>query len=57
MASYQILKYMGGMIMDRSHPYHAFLADPMVKITNHIPSGILGRPQSWVNGLSPEAVA
>lgn len=55
--SYQILKILGDMIVDRGHPYHLLLADPMVRLTNRMPGRILGRPQSWVNGLSPEAVA
>lgn len=55
--SYQLLKQLGGMISDRTHPYHRFLADPMVRITNHVPVKLLGKPQSWVEGLSPESVA
>lgn len=57
LVSYQGLKALAGMIVDRDHPYHRFLADPMVHLTNHLPVGALGRPQSWVNGLSPESVA
>ncbi len=55
--SYQALRLLGGMIVDRSHPYHRFLADPLVKVTDHVPQVLIGRPQSWVKGLSPEAVA
>ena len=55
--SYQLLKQLGDMIFDRTHPYHRFLADPMVRITNHVPVKLLGKPQSWVEGLSPESVA
>jgi hypothetical protein len=29
----------------------------MVRITSYVPARILGKPQSWVDGLSPEAVA
>jgi hypothetical protein len=54
---YRVLKLMGEMIVDRENPYHKLLADPMVKITNHVPQRLLGKPQSWVDGLSPEAVA
>ncbi len=57
LASYQALKVMGNMIIDRSHPYHRLLADPMVKITNHVPRFLIDKPQSWVKGLSPKAVA
>jgi hypothetical protein len=55
--SYQVLRLMGRMIMDRKHPYHRLLADPMVRITNHVPLRLLGKPQSWVNGLNDRAVA
>ncbi|MAS53920.1 MAG: reductase [Pimelobacter sp.] len=54
---YHLLRLMAGMITDRKHPYHRFLADPMVRITSYVPARILGKPQSWVDGLSPEAVA
>lgn len=54
---YHLLRVMAEMITDRKHPYHRFLADPMVRITSYVPARILGKPQSWVDGLSPEAVA
>jgi hypothetical protein len=57
LVSYRLLKQVGEMMVDSSHPYHRFLADPMVQITNHVPAKLLGKPQSWVDGLSPEAVA
>lgn len=55
--SYQALNTMGRMVVNRKHPYHRFLADPMVRITDRIPRRLLGKHQSWVDGLSPEAVA
>lgn len=57
LVSYQALSVMARMITDRSHPYHRFLADPLVRITNHVPPRLLGKPQSWVEGLSPESAA
>lgn len=57
LAVYHVFRLLAEMIGDRSHPYHRFLADPMVRITSHVPARILGRPQSWADGLSPEAVA
>lgn len=57
LVSYQVLKELGNMIVDRHHPYHRFLADPLVRVTNHVPAQLLGRPQSWVEGLSPESIA
>ncbi|GAC57692.1 hypothetical protein GOHSU_23_00380 [Gordonia hirsuta DSM 44140 = NBRC 16056] len=57
LVSYQALKVIGRMIVDRDHPYHRLLADPMVRLTSRLPARVLGRPQSWVEGLSPEAIA
>lgn len=55
--TYHIFRVLAGMITDREHPYHRLLADPMVKLTGKLPARLLGKPQSWVKGLSPEAVA
>jgi hypothetical protein len=57
MPVYHLLTALASMITDRSHPYHRLLADPMVRITDHVPVKLLGRPQSWVDGLSPEPVS
>ncbi|MFS3130065.1 ferritin-like domain-containing protein [Nocardioides sp. Bht2] len=57
LVSYHVLKAMGAMIVNERHPYHRLLADPLVAITNHVPRSLLGKPQSWVDGLSPESVA
>ncbi|NLG46315.1 ferritin-like domain-containing protein [Gordonia sp. (in: high G+C Gram-positive bacteria)] len=57
LVSYHILRAMGEMIVDRSHPYHRLLGDPMVIITDRVPRRLLAKPQSWVDGLSAEAVA
>ncbi|GGO94317.1 hypothetical protein GCM10011584_35070 [Nocardioides phosphati] len=57
MVPFQAMRVLGSMIMNRSHPYHRFLADPLVRITDHVPARLIGKPQSWVDGLSPEAVA
>jgi hypothetical protein len=45
------------MVIDRSHPYHRLLADPLVRLTSHVPARILGRPQSWVDEITHEPVA
>lgn len=55
--TYHVLKSQAGMIIDRSHPYHRFLADPLVKITSFVPARILGKPQSWTEELTHEPVA
>lgn len=57
LASYQGLRLMAAMIVNREHPYHRFLADPLVKITGHLPARFLGKPQSWVEGLNDQAIA
>lgn len=57
LVSYQALRALGRMMVDRKHPYQWLLADPMVRLTNHVPRRLLGKPQSWVNGLSDEAIA
>ncbi len=55
--AYHVLKAQAGMIIDRSHPYHRLLADPMVKVTGLVPVRLLGRHQSWVDELTHEPVA
>jgi rubrerythrin len=55
--AYQVFKQQARMVVDRGHPYHRLLADPMVKITNHVPAALLGKPQSWVHELTHEPVA
>jgi hypothetical protein len=55
--TFQALRIVGDMIADRHHPYHRFFADPMVRITDHVPLKVLGKPQSWVKSLGDQAVA
>lgn len=55
--SYQALRSLGRMIVKRDHPYHRLFADPLVRLTDHVPLRVLGKPQSWVNGLSDKAIA
>lgn len=57
MPMYHVLKTQAAMMVDRSHPYHRFLADPMVKATSLVPARLLGRPQSWVKEITHEPVA
>ena len=45
------------MVINRAHPYHRLLADPLVKITSFVPARILGRPQAWVDEITHEPVA
>lgn len=37
--AYRFMRRHAQVIMDRSHPYHRVLADPMVRITARIPGG------------------
>jgi hypothetical protein len=55
--AYHVLRAQAGMVVDRSHPYHRFLADPLVKVTSFVPARLLGRPQSWVEEVTHEPVA
>jgi len=55
--AFHVLRSQAAMVIDRSHPYHRFLADPLVRITSYVPSRILGRPQSWVEEITHEPVA
>ena len=45
------------MVVNRNHPYHRLLADPLVKITSFVPARLLGRPQAWVDEVTHEPVA
>ena len=55
--AYHVLRAQAAMVVDRTHPYHRFLADPLVKVTSLVPARILGRPQSWVEEVTHEPVA
>ena len=55
--TYHVLRAQAAMVVDRSHPYHRFLADPLVKVTSFVPARLLGRPQSWVDEVTHEPVA
>jgi len=55
--AYHFFRMYSGMVINRAHPYHKLLADPMVKITGFIPARILGKPQSWTEELTHEPVA
>lgn len=55
--AFHVLKAQAAMVVDRSHPYHRFLADPLVKATSLVPARILGKPQSWTEELTHEPVA
>lgn len=57
MLSYQALRLLARVIVDPDHPYQRFVAQPLVKVTGIVPSRLLGRPQSWVEGLSDKAIA
>ena len=55
--AFHVLKAQAAMVVDRSHPYHRFLADPLVKATSFVPVRLLGKPQSWTEELTHEPVA
>ena len=55
--AYHVLKAQAHMVIDRTHPYHRLLADPLVKLTGFVPARLLGRPQAWVDEITHESVA
>lgn len=55
--AYHVLKAQAAMIVDRAHPYHRLLADPMVALTRFVPPRLLGKPQSWTEEITHEPVA
>ncbi|MGH3467302.1 MAG: ferritin-like domain-containing protein [Thermocrispum sp.] len=55
--AFHVLKAQAEMVVDRSHAYHRYLADPMVKLTSKVPARLLGKPQSWTEEITHEPVA
>jgi hypothetical protein len=55
--AYQVVKYYGNMVMNRHHPFHRFVGDPLVRLSDHYPSWLLGPKPSWVNTLTYEPQA
>ncbi|HET7689014.1 MAG TPA: ferritin-like domain-containing protein [Nocardioidaceae bacterium] len=55
--AYHVLRTQAAMVIDRTHPYHRLLADPLVRVTGLVPARVLGRPQTWVDEVTHEAVA
>jgi len=52
--AYHVLRAQAAMVIDRTSPYHKVLADPMVKLTSYVPARLLGKPQAWVDEVTPE---
>lgn len=55
--AYHLFKQQARMVVDRSHPYHRYLADPLVKLTGRFPTRLLGKQPSWAKELTHEPVA
>jgi hypothetical protein len=55
--SYRFIRRHAEMIVNRSHPYHRVVADPLVKLSARVPRSILGEPPTWTEELTHEAVA
>ncbi|EFQ82465.1 hypothetical protein HMPREF0063_11674 [Aeromicrobium marinum DSM 15272] len=53
---YQVIKWQGAMVIDRSHPYH-LLADKMVMASTHYPRRLLRSLPSWSKELTYEPQA
>jgi hypothetical protein len=54
--AYQLMRWHGRVVVDRSHPYH-LMADGLVRATRLVPSRLLGPLPAWVDELTAEAVA
>jgi len=55
--AYHVFKAQAAMLMNRSHPYHPLLADPLVRLTDRVPRWILPPQPTWSKELSHEPVA
>lgn len=55
--AYQFLKGHAKMMHNSSHPFHTFVGDPLVKITDKIPARVFGERPTWSTTLTPEPVA
>ena len=54
---YKVVKFYGNMVMDRSHPFHRFIGDPLVSLTQRYPTSWLRPKPSWTKQLSYEPAA
>jgi hypothetical protein len=55
--AYHLFKHQARMVVDRTHPYHRYLADPLVKFTGLLPDRLFRKRQSWAKELTHEPVA
>jgi hypothetical protein len=55
--AYQVLRYHGEMVANRSHPFHRFVGDPLVAISNRVPKRLLGGLPSWISELTHSPAA
>lgn len=49
---YRVVKAYGNMIIDRHHPFHRFVGDPLVRMSDYYPRWLLGEKPSWVHTLT-----
>jgi hypothetical protein len=54
---YQFLKIHADMVIDRAHPYHRLVGDPMVWLSARYPRRLLKPIPSWFKELTHEPVA
>lgn len=54
---YRLLRYHGAMVVDRSHPFHRFVGDPLVALSAYYPRWLLGPMPTWSRELTHEPVA
>jgi hypothetical protein len=55
--TYHVFKAQGAAMIDRRHPYHALLADPLVRLTDLVPSWALPASPTWAKELTHEPVS
>jgi len=55
--AYQVLKFHGEMVANRSHPFHRVIGNPLVALSARYPKRLLGSLPTWISELTHEPVA
>jgi hypothetical protein len=55
--AYQVLKYHGEMVANRSHPFHRVVGNPLVAVSGRVPKRLLGALPTWISELTHEPAA
>jgi hypothetical protein len=54
---YRLARGYASMVIDRHHPFHRFIGDPLVRMSDHYPRRLLREKPSWVRTLTYEPLA